>query len=73
MERRRVEVRPTADAEANLAYLRGKAAYLQGASDTSNQGQARADFESAVARDERFALAWAWLARVYEAQYNSGA
>jgi DNA-binding winged helix-turn-helix (wHTH) protein/TolB-like protein len=72
-ERRTVEARPTTDTEAYLAYLRGMTAYRQGASDTTNQAQARADLEKAVARDPRFALAWSWLARVYEAQYNSGA
>jgi TolB-like protein len=72
-ERRMVEARATADTEAHLAYLRGITAYRQGASDTSNLAQARADLENAVARDPRFAVAWSWLARVYAAQYNSGA
>jgi DNA-binding winged helix-turn-helix (wHTH) protein/TolB-like protein/Tfp pilus assembly protein PilF len=72
-ERRMVEAHATADTEAHLAYLRGMTAFQQGASDTSNQAQARADLEAAVARDPRFALAWSWLARVYAAQYNYGA
>jgi DNA-binding winged helix-turn-helix (wHTH) protein/TolB-like protein len=72
-ERRMVEARPTADTEAYLAYLRGITAFAQGPTDTSDQAQARADLEQAVARDPRFALAWSWLARVYAWQYNSGA
>jgi DNA-binding winged helix-turn-helix (wHTH) protein/TolB-like protein/Tfp pilus assembly protein PilF len=72
-ERRLVEARATADTEAHLAYLRGITAFQQGSTDTRNQTQARADLENAVARDPRFALAWSWLARVYAAQYNSGA
>ena len=72
-ERRRVEARPTDDTDAYLAYLRGITAYRESPSNTSNQTRARADLEDAVARDPRFALAWSWLARVYAAQYESGA
>lgn len=59
------------DAEAHLAYLSGLAAFGQGYSDTANQARARADLERAVARDPGFAPAWAALALVYAAQYNS--
>jgi DNA-binding winged helix-turn-helix (wHTH) protein/TolB-like protein/Flp pilus assembly protein TadD len=72
-ERRVVDARPTADTDAYLAYLRGITSFQQGTSDTSNQLQARAELERAVARDPRFASAWGWLARVYAWQYNTGA
>jgi DNA-binding winged helix-turn-helix (wHTH) protein/TolB-like protein/Tfp pilus assembly protein PilF len=72
-ERRLVDARPTADHEAYLAYLRGVTTIQQSATDTGNQVQARAELETAVARDPRFAVAWGWLARVYAWQYNSGA
>ena len=72
-ERRAVEARPTADAEAYLAYLRGIASYQQGASDTANLAQARAELQQAVDRDPSFALAWSWLARVCAWQYRTGA
>ncbi len=72
-ERKAVEMRPTADTEAYLAYLRGKASYQQGASDTANLTLAREELEQAVARDPSFALAWSWLGRVCGWQYRSGA
>ena len=72
-ERQSVEARPTADTEAYLAYLRGIASYQQGASDTANLAQARAELEQAVARDPTFALAWIWLGRVCAWQYRTGA
>lgn len=72
-ERRGVEARSTANPDAYLAYLRGIAAYQQGATDTSNQRRARADLEQAVALDPEFAVAWSWLARVYAWQYTTGA
>jgi DNA-binding winged helix-turn-helix (wHTH) protein/predicted Zn-dependent protease len=59
------------DADAHLAYLSGRAAFAQGYSDTTNQNRARADLERAVARDPGFAPAWALLAQIYGAQYNS--
>ena len=70
-ERRAVEARPTADTEAYLAYLRGVASFQQGASDTANLAQARAELENAVARDPEFALAWSWLARVCASQHRT--
>lgn len=72
-ERRAVEVRPSADTEAYLAYLRGMTSYQQGPSDTVNLDQARMELERAVARDPAFALAWSWLARVCAWQYRTGA
>lgn len=72
-ERRAVEARPTADTEAYLGYLRGIASYQQGASDTANLAQARAELENAVTRDPSFALAWSWLGRVCAWQYRTGA
>ena len=72
-ERQAVEMRPTADTEAYLAYLRGTASYQQGPSDTSNLALARSELEQAVARDPAFALAWSWLGRVCAWQYRTGA
>jgi DNA-binding winged helix-turn-helix (wHTH) protein/TolB-like protein/Tfp pilus assembly protein PilF len=72
-ERQAVEKPPTADTEAYLAYLRGKASYQQGASDTANLARARKELEHAVARDPSFALAWSWLGRVCGWQYRTGA
>ena len=66
-------LRPAADSEAYLAYLRGMSAFQQSQSDTSLQALARGELELAVARDPNFALAWSWLARVYAAQHVSGA
>jgi DNA-binding winged helix-turn-helix (wHTH) protein/TolB-like protein/Tfp pilus assembly protein PilF len=71
-ERRAVAARPTSDADAYLAYLRGLASFQQGWSDTANLALARVEMEQAVARDPRFALAWSWLARVYATQYRTG-
>ena len=71
-ERRAVAARPTGDADAYLAYLRGLASYQQGWSDTANLALARVEMEQAVERDPRFALAWSWLARVYATQYRTG-
>ena len=65
--------RPIADSEAYLAYLRGMSAFQHSQSDTSLQALARRELELAVTRDPKFALAWSWLARVYRAQYASGA
>jgi DNA-binding winged helix-turn-helix (wHTH) protein/TolB-like protein len=72
-ERRLVEVRPTGDTEAYLAYLRAIMAWQQATSDTALQSQARNELELAVARDPRFALAWSALSRVYAMQYSTGA
>jgi DNA-binding winged helix-turn-helix (wHTH) protein/TolB-like protein/Tfp pilus assembly protein PilF len=66
-------VRPFADSEAYLAYLRGISAFQQSQSDTSLQALARRELEFAVARDPQAALAWSWLAKVYSAQYDAGA
>lgn len=68
-----VATKPTGDVDAYVAYLRGLAWYRQGTSDTANIAAARADLERAVARDPRFAEAWSWLARVYAAEYRTGA
>jgi DNA-binding winged helix-turn-helix (wHTH) protein/tetratricopeptide (TPR) repeat protein len=68
---RGAEATASRDADAHLAYLGGRAAFAQGDSDTANQARARADLERAVARDPGFAPAWASLALVYAAQYNS--
>ena len=72
-ERQAVAARPTGDSEAYLAYLRGMALFQQGTSDTANLAAARAELEQAVARDPSLAPAWSWLARVYAAQYRTGA
>jgi DNA-binding winged helix-turn-helix (wHTH) protein/TolB-like protein/Tfp pilus assembly protein PilF len=72
-EQASVAAHAAGDPEAYLAYLRGMAVFMQGTSDTANLAVARAELEQAVARDVRLAPAWSWLARVYAAQYRSGA
>jgi DNA-binding winged helix-turn-helix (wHTH) protein/TolB-like protein len=72
-ERASVADRAAGDPEAYLAYLRGMALFMQGTSDTANLAAAREELEQAVARDATLAPAWNWLARVYAAQYRSGA
>ena len=71
-ERQAVEMRPTEDTEAYLAYLRGIASYQQAPSDTANLALARKELEQAVARDPSFGLAWSWLGRVCAWQYRTG-
>jgi TolB-like protein len=74
-ERRSFEARPTANDEAYLAYLRGTATFRGSvrSSDTGRQMQARENLERAVTLDPQFAVAWSWLARVYAAQFRTGA
>jgi DNA-binding winged helix-turn-helix (wHTH) protein/TolB-like protein/Tfp pilus assembly protein PilF len=71
-ERQAVEMRPTEDTDAYLAYLRGIASFQQAPSDTANLALARAELEQAVARDPSFGLAWSWLGRVCAWQYRTG-
>jgi TolB-like protein len=70
---RATAAKPTADAEAYLAFLRGITKYQQGGSVPTSLAKARAELEEAVSRDPRFAVAWSWLARVLGTQYATGA
>jgi serine/threonine protein kinase/tetratricopeptide (TPR) repeat protein len=55
---------PTENAEANDAYMRGEQAFRQvhDLSDVDSLKKAMTDFDLAVGRDPKFALAWARLA-----------
>lgn len=58
-----IAIRPTENAEAYDAYLRGLAAEAQRMHDLYSHGKAAGFYERAVQLDPSFAIAWALLAR----------
>jgi serine/threonine protein kinase/tetratricopeptide (TPR) repeat protein len=69
-ERGRLQRRPTEDAEAYQAYLKGK--YLLNRVGPEEFDRARASFEEAVRRDPKFALAYAGISVTYGVQGFNG-
>ena len=69
-EKTQLQKRPTEDAAAYQAYLRGK--YLLNRVGPEEFDRARAEFEEAVRRDPRFALAYAGIAVAYGVQGFNG-
>jgi TolB-like protein len=72
-EKTRVEAKPTNNAAAYDAYLRGRALFLAGfRGDFSNFERAPRSFEQAVTLDPSFALAWAYLSCADSTAYWNG-
>ncbi|MEO7148663.1 MAG: tetratricopeptide repeat protein [Rhodanobacteraceae bacterium] len=73
-EQQTLAVKPTQNAEAYDAYLRGLASGLGAGSTADQYRQAASFFAVAVAHDPDFALAWARLAevdsRIYQLRYD---
>ena len=69
-ERTRVSRRPTPDLEAYEIYLRGRNSFNR----FTEEGYRRSllEFEAAVARDPKFALAWASIAEAYAEMVAQG-
>ena len=64
--------RPTTNAAAYDAYLKGEAALFGGTGEISQARPAIEYFEQAVALDSTFALAWAELSRTHSLLYVNG-
>lgn len=71
-ERAALSVKPTANAEAYAAYLKGRALNERSSFDRANTAESLATYQRAVALDPNFALAWAELVKLNIWQYWEG-